>query len=81
MIVAFYWFFIALTLFLVIGLDIHITDDSHPWYKYTAHIVSIGAPVAFATIMLADSAYEYSGGGIVHFWCRYDSVTDSGHDE
>jgi len=60
MISAFYWFFIALTLFLLIALEINI--DHYRWYKYVVHIIGLGAPVAFAVIMFAASAYEGGGG-------------------
>jgi len=63
MIVAFYWFFIALTLFLLIALEIN-TDD-YNWYKYLVHAIGLGAPISFAIIMFAAGAYEFSGGGIL----------------
>eukprot|EP01102_Stenamoeba_stenopodia_P010313 TRINITY_DN3096_c0_g1_i3.p1 TRINITY_DN3096_c0_g1~~TRINITY_DN3096_c0_g1_i3.p1 ORF type:complete len:413 (+),score=60.01 TRINITY_DN3096_c0_g1_i3:36-1274(+) len=64
MICAFYWFFIALTLFLLVGLEVNV--ELHRWYRYVVHIISLGAPLAFAIIMFAAGAYEYSGGG----WCN-----------
>ena len=60
MIDTFYWFFIALTLFLLIVLEIN--TDHYPWYKYVVHTVGLGAPVAIAVVMFAVENYE--GGGL-----------------
>jgi len=61
MIVAFYWFFIALTLFLLVALEIYM--ENYPWYKYVVHGIGLGAPISFAIIIFSAGAYEFSGGG------------------
>eukprot|EP01102_Stenamoeba_stenopodia_P000965 TRINITY_DN10878_c0_g1_i1.p1 TRINITY_DN10878_c0_g1~~TRINITY_DN10878_c0_g1_i1.p1 ORF type:complete len:573 (+),score=76.27 TRINITY_DN10878_c0_g1_i1:75-1793(+) len=63
MISAFYWFFVALTLFLLVAMEINI--DHYPWYKYFVHAIGIVAPVLIATVMFA--VENYSGGGLG--WC------------
>jgi len=60
MIAAFYWFFIALTLLLLIALEVNI--DHYPWYKYVVHSFGLVAPVAIATVMFA--VENYGGGGL-----------------
>jgi len=60
MIATFYWFFIALTLFLLIALEVNI--DHYPWYKYIVHSISLSAPVAIAIVLFA--VQDYGGGGL-----------------